>query len=305
MLLSICPRPLRFPWKRSPRQTGVLYQSPHSIPLPLYASVSKVLPILPVLFRRVLLYESLDPELFQIKDVNNVLLCIAALQFGAAVFGANNMTLRYKTWRALIDDLVQTRHQAAALLAEIMGCSRASTRRTLNTINMAVSTFYAQALFHHRLLYPPCPPSTLHRLAVTNIVEIARKQHMSDPRLLRRLHWPLLMALRERLLELREFHSEYRWANDIADEVLARQVASQGQYADVAESLRRRCSQFTEYTVTIFGATKPQLSAGRQLAGLQLPKVPLINRITLSDRLSLSHWSRCANAFQSSHQYMR
>ncbi|KKK24946.1 hypothetical protein AOCH_002652, partial [Aspergillus ochraceoroseus] len=157
----------------------------------------EVLPILPVLFRRVLLYESLDPELFQIKDVNNVLLCIAALQFGAAVFGANNMTLRYKTWRALIDDLVQTRHQAAALLAEIMGCSRASTRRTLNTINMAVSTFYAQALFHHRLLYPPCPPSTLHRLAVTNIVEIARKQHMSDPRLLRRLHWPLLMAVIE------------------------------------------------------------------------------------------------------------
>jgi hypothetical protein len=125
-------------------------------------------------------------------------------------------------------------------------------RRTLITINLAVSTFYAQALFHRRLLYPPGPPSTFHRVAVTNIIEIAHKQYLSDPRLIRRLHWALLMAvietenpsqrewLRERLLELRGFHSEYLWASEIADEVLALQDASQGRFADVATLLRQR-----------------------------------------------------------------
>lgn len=117
---------------------------------------------------------------------------------------------------------------------------------------MAVTNFYAQVLFHRRLLYPPGPPSLFHRVAASNIIEIAQKQYTVDPRLMRRLHWPLLMAvietdntaqrtwLRERLLDLRLYHSEYLWASDLADEILALQDASQGQYADVAALLRQR-----------------------------------------------------------------
>lgn len=87
---------------------------------------------------------------------------------------------------------------------------------------------------------------------MSNIIEIAQKQYNADPRLMRRLHWPLLMAvietenaahrawLRDRLLDLRLYHSEYLWASDLADEILALQDASQGQYADVAALLRQR-----------------------------------------------------------------
>ncbi|KAL2817065.1 Rh-like protein/ammonium transporter [Aspergillus cavernicola] len=121
------------------------------------------------------------------------------------------MTLRYRTWQALSDDPVQTAHQAEPLLMEIMATRERfsdlfltakfagpySTRRTLVTINMAVSTFYAQVLFHRRLLLPPGPPSKFQRLAVTQIIEITHKQYASDPRLIRRLHWPLLMAIIE------------------------------------------------------------------------------------------------------------
>ncbi|KAL4963762.1 Rh-like protein/ammonium transporter [Aspergillus stella-maris] len=123
----------------------------------------------------------------------------------------SGMTLRYKIWQALSDDPEKTKLQAESLLLEIMGIREqfsdlfltakfagpGSTRRTLNTINMAVSTFYAQALFHRRLLYPPGPPLAFHRVAVINLIEIAQKQYASDPRLLRRLHWPLLMAVIE------------------------------------------------------------------------------------------------------------
>ncbi|KAL5052307.1 hypothetical protein BDW71DRAFT_8689 [Aspergillus fruticulosus] len=175
------------------------------------------------------------------------------------------MTLRYKIWQALSDDPIRTNHQAESLLKEIKATREqfsdlfltakfagpASTRRTLNTINMAVSTFYAQVLLHRRLLYPPGPPSAFQRAAVTNIIEIAQKQYASDPRLLRRIHWPLLMAvietddtsqrawLRERLFDLRGFHSEYAWASDLADEILPLQDASKGRYADIAILLRR------------------------------------------------------------------
>ncbi|RDW70536.1 uncharacterized protein DSM5745_08047 [Aspergillus mulundensis] len=178
------------------------------------------------------------------------------------------MTLRYKIWQALSDDPVQTSHQAELLRKEIMTTREqfsdifvtakfagpASTRRTLSTINMAVGTFYAQVLFHRRLLYPPGPPLAFHRVAVANIVEIAQKQYAADPRLLRRIHWPLLMAvietedvsqrewLRENLLGLRGFHSEYAWASDLAEEILSRQDLSQGRYADVASLLRQRAS---------------------------------------------------------------
>ncbi|KAF9883008.1 hypothetical protein FE257_004321, partial [Aspergillus nanangensis] len=126
----------------------------------------------------------------------------------------------------------------------------ASTRRTLNTIYMAVSTFYAQILCFRRLLRPSQPPATVDRHALTNILEITHKQYASDPQLLRRLHWPLVMGvvetedpvqrewLRQRLLELRDYHTEYRWANDIAEEVLDKQDTSQGRYVNLAELLR-------------------------------------------------------------------
>ncbi|KAH8422347.1 Zn(II)2Cys6 transcription factor [Aspergillus melleus] len=178
------------------------------------------------------------------------------------------MTLRYKTWQVLVDDPSRSGFEGESLFNEMMSihdqysdlfitakfAGPTSMRRTLNTINMAVSTFYAQILFHRRLLRPPGPPSTIHRHAVTNILEITRKQYTSEPRLLRRLHWPLLMAaietedpvqrdwIRQRLSELQQYHSEFRWAHDLVDEVLARQDASQGEYVDLAQLLRNQDS---------------------------------------------------------------
>lgn len=132
--------------------------------------------------------------------------------------------------------------------AKISGAG--STRRTLNTIYMAVSNFYALILFHRRLLSSSQAPAALHRQALTGILENTHKQYAVDPRLLRRLHWPLLMALietedpiqrdwlRQRLIELRGFHSEYLWVNQIAEEVLARQEASPAEGIDLGELLR-------------------------------------------------------------------
>ncbi|KAL3456052.1 Rh-like protein/ammonium transporter [Aspergillus heterothallicus] len=118
------------------------------------------------------------------------------------------MTLRHKIWQAFSEDPVQIRNQADQLWTQIMSireqfsdlfltaklARRTATRRTLITIYMAVSLFYAHIIFHRRLLCPPGPPSNFHRLAVTNIIEAARRQYDSDPRLMRRLHWPLFMA---------------------------------------------------------------------------------------------------------------
>lgn len=117
---------------------------------------------------------------------------------------------------------------------------------------MAVCTFYAEILFHRRLLCVDTPPTAIHRQATIGIIDIARKQFASDSRPLRRLHWPLLMAViettdanhriwvRQRLFELRDHHSEYLWANEIADQVLARQDVNQGCYANLAELLLQR-----------------------------------------------------------------
>lgn len=117
---------------------------------------------------------------------------------------------------------------------------------------MAVCTFYAQILLHRRLLCIDSLPAAIHRQATAGIVEIARKQFASDSRLLRRLHWPLLMAvieiddashqvwLRQRLFELRDFHSEYVWANEVADQILAQQDVSRGVYVNLAELLLQR-----------------------------------------------------------------
>ncbi|KAL3454400.1 Rh-like protein/ammonium transporter [Aspergillus insuetus] len=119
-----------------------------------------------------------------------------------------SMNLRHKIWQAFTDDPAETEHQAKLVWAQIMSIREQfsdlfltaklaripSTRRTLITIYMAVSLFYAHVLFHRRLLTPPGPPSKFHRLAVTNIIEITKKQYESDPRLMRRLHWPILMA---------------------------------------------------------------------------------------------------------------
>lgn len=116
---------------------------------------------------------------------------------------------------------------------------------------MGVCTFYSQILLHRRLLCPDDPPRAIHRQAVSGILEITRKQFAADPRLLWRLHWPLLMALietdntenrvwlRRRLFELRDFHSEYAWANEIADHIMAQQDMSQCS-VNLAELLLQR-----------------------------------------------------------------
>lgn len=117
---------------------------------------------------------------------------------------------------------------------------------------MAVCTFYAQILFHRRLLCPNTPPTVLHRQATQGIVEICRKQFAPDSRPLRRLHWPLMMAvietedpnqrvwLRQRLFELRDFHCESMWANQITDQILAQQDMNPGCHANLAELLLQR-----------------------------------------------------------------
>lgn len=74
----------------------------------------------------------------------------------------------------------------------------------------------------------------------------------SDSRLLRRLQWPLLVAmieteddnhrswLRQRLFDMRHFHSEYAWLNEVADQFLAQQDMSQGRDVNLAELLLQR-----------------------------------------------------------------
>jgi hypothetical protein len=46
--------------------------------------------------------------------------------------------------------------------------------------------------------------------------------------------------LRQRLFELRDSHSEYIWANQVADQILAQQDVHQGCYANLAELLLQR-----------------------------------------------------------------
>jgi hypothetical protein len=117
---------------------------------------------------------------------------------------------------------------------------------------MAVSTFYGQVLLHRRLLCVDSLPLGIHQQATAGIIDICQKQFLSDPRLLRRLHWPLLMAaietndithqswLRQRLWELRDFHSEFIWAHDVAEQVLALQDVGQGRYINLADFLLKR-----------------------------------------------------------------
>ncbi|KAJ5894883.1 hypothetical protein N7495_006574 [Penicillium taxi] len=175
------------------------------------------------------------------------------------------MCMRYQTMKVLMNpragpdskdsifrEIMSTRDRFSDLFITARFAAGVSARRTLNTIYMAVCTFYAQVLLHRRLLCPESLPTSLHRQATTGIVDIASKQFASDPRLLRRLHWALLTAiietdntnhrlwLRERLLEFRNYHSEYMWANEIADQILARQDISKGCYVNLAELLLQR-----------------------------------------------------------------
>ncbi|OQD87826.1 hypothetical protein PENANT_c005G02551 [Penicillium antarcticum] len=174
--------------------------------------------------------------------------------------------LRHRTWKALVDSAAGTADSADVIFREILTIREkfsdlfitarfsagVSARRTVNTVYMAVSTFYAQVILHRRLLRVDAFPAAIHQQATAGIIDIAQKQFLSDPNLLRRLHWPLLMALieindptqqawlRQRLWELREFHSEYVWVHDVAEQILAQQDVSQGRYVNLAELLLQR-----------------------------------------------------------------
>ncbi|KAJ5148380.1 hypothetical protein N7526_001732 [Penicillium atrosanguineum] len=177
----------------------------------------------------------------------------------------SGFTMRYRTWKVLVDsgagtesgetlfrDIMATREKYSDLFITAKFAGTVSARRTLHTIYMAVCTFYAQIILHRRLLCVDSLPSAIHRQATAGIVDIARKQFASDPRLLRRLHWPLLMAIietddpshqawcRQRLFEFRDFHSEYIWANELADQIVVQQDVSQGVYVNLAELLLQR-----------------------------------------------------------------
>ncbi|EPS32981.1 hypothetical protein PDE_07942 [Penicillium oxalicum 114-2] len=172
---------------------------------------------------------------------------------------------RHRTWKVFVEsgtgvetsesllrEMLSTRDRFSDLFITARIAGGVSARRTLHTIHMGVCTFYAQIIFHRRLLCPNSPPGPLHKQALAGIVDVARKQYTSDPRLLRRLQWPLLMAviemgdpsqrewLRQRLLELNNCHSEYVWTKEVADEVLRQQDGKPGFYANLADLLRRR-----------------------------------------------------------------
>ncbi|KAJ5200851.1 hypothetical protein N7472_006055 [Penicillium cf. griseofulvum] len=174
--------------------------------------------------------------------------------------------LRYRTWKVLVESVAGTAGCAKLLFREMLDirekfsdlfitsrfAGSVSVRRTLNTIYMAVSTFYAQVLLHRRLLCVGALPTGIHQQAIAGIIDISQKQFLSDPKLLRRLHLPLLMAaietndvthqrwLRQRLWELRYFHAEFTWAYDVAEQVLTQQDVSQGQYVNLAEFFLKR-----------------------------------------------------------------
>lgn len=117
---------------------------------------------------------------------------------------------------------------------------------------MAVTNIFAQVLLHRRLLQSPSgPPTTpIYIQALRNIVDICRKQYDADPRLMRRLHWPLLAAvieveedaqrewLRKRLAELKTLHSEYAWAHGVAEKALQLQGYGRGRYICLRTVLR-------------------------------------------------------------------
>ncbi|KAJ5256751.1 hypothetical protein N7478_012855 [Penicillium angulare] len=174
-------------------------------------------------------------------------------------------SFRYRIWRTLVGsgaesdtaeslyrDIVSTRDKFTDLFITAKFAGAVSARRTLNTIYMGVCTLYSQILLHRRLLCPDDPPASIHRQATAGIIDITRKQFTADPRLLWRLHWPLLMALietdstenrvwlRQRLFELRDFHSEYAWANEMANQIMAQQDLSEGGYVNFAELLLQR-----------------------------------------------------------------
>ncbi|KAJ5178674.1 transcriptional regulator family: Fungal Specific TF [Penicillium coprophilum] len=174
--------------------------------------------------------------------------------------------LRHRTWKVFVESAAGTARSAEALSREILGirekfsdlfitsrfAGNVSARRTLNTIYMAVSTFYAQVLLHRRLLCVDTLPLGIHQQATAGIIDISQKQFLSDPNLLKRLHLPLFMAvietdnvthqiwLRQRLRELRNFHSEFAWAHDVAEQILAQQDVSRGRYINLGEFLLKR-----------------------------------------------------------------
>ncbi|KAJ5488547.1 hypothetical protein N7539_003437 [Penicillium diatomitis] len=177
----------------------------------------------------------------------------------------NGFCFRHRTWKVLVDagtgletvdslarDMLSVRERYSDLFITAKISRGISARRTLHTIHMGVCTFYAQVIFHRRLLCPSSLPGLVHKQALAGILDITRKQYTSDARLLRRMQWPLLMAviettdpgqrewLRQRLVELNNGHSEYVWTNDVADQILAQQEARPGYYANLAELLRSR-----------------------------------------------------------------
>ncbi|KAJ5159384.1 uncharacterized protein N7482_006388 [Penicillium canariense] len=156
---------------------------------------------------------------------------------------------RHRTWGVLVESGTGS-DTTESLFRELI-----STRDKFSDL-FITAKFAGTVSARHCLSSPTAlrrrPAFPLHRQATTGIVDIARKQFASDPQLLRRLHWPLLMAiietddpshrtwLRQRLFELRDHHSEYVWANEVADQVLSQEEENQGCYVNLAELLLQR-----------------------------------------------------------------
>lgn len=131
--------------------------------------------------------------------------------------------------------------------------SSLSSRRVLYTIYFAVCAFETQILYHQRMLYPTSRARNVtHRQAVTNLLEILYKQYSVNPKLLQRIPNSILMVMietedpihrdwaTERLRELRNLDEGYSFANDLADDFIAREQMCPGEMVNLFDILLTR-----------------------------------------------------------------
>lgn len=112
------------------------------------------------------------------------------------------------------------------------------TRRVFYTMRCAASSYFAQVLFHKRMLDPHSPPTTPHISAVTNVIRIAKTDYPRGTRYLSLHLWGMLMTgiemddpvfsdldadrqwIVDRLAEVKGLHSESPWASKALEEAI-------------------------------------------------------------------------------------
>lgn len=102
-------------------------------------------------------------------------------------------------------------------------------------------------------------PHAVHHQALSSLLDMLYQQYSVDPKLLHRMPWALLMVMietedpihrdwaKERLRELRHLHEGHSFVNDVADDILSRQLKHPGDVVDLFDVLKTRynmCSMF-------------------------------------------------------------